>query len=51
MVLELAVEAGADFIVTHNLRDFAEAEAFGIQVIAPRDYLDVARKAKQEMKR
>ena len=35
MVLEVAVEASCDFIVTHNLRDFADVEMFGIQAISP----------------
>ncbi len=48
MVLELGVEAGVDFIVTHNLRDFVEARKFGITVITPRDYLGVIRKSKRE---
>lgn len=39
LVLELAVEAGADYIVTHNLRDFAEAEQFGVRPIAPGAFL------------
>lgn len=39
MVLELAVEAGADYLVTFNARDFAGAERFGVRVIAPRDLL------------
>lgn len=39
MVLELAVEAGCEFVVTHNLRDFAGAERFGIRVMSPRDFL------------
>lgn len=39
MVLELAVEAGCDAIVTFNVRDFAEAERFGIRVMTPRDFL------------
>ncbi|MGH7624432.1 MAG: putative toxin-antitoxin system toxin component, PIN family [Gemmatimonadaceae bacterium] len=39
LVLELAVEAGAECIVTHNIRDFAEAADFGIQPITPRDFL------------
>lgn len=39
MVLELAVEAGAKFIVTHNLRDFAGAEQFGLQVVTPQEFL------------
>jgi len=39
MVLELAVEAEADAIVTHNVRDFAGAEQFGIRVLRPQDFL------------
>lgn len=39
MVLELAVEAGCQFIVTHNVRDFTEAEQFGVRAITPRDFL------------
>lgn len=39
MVLDLAVEASVDSLVTFNTRDFAGAERFGIRVIAPRDLL------------
>jgi putative PIN family toxin of toxin-antitoxin system len=39
MVLELAVEAEADAIVTHNVRDFSGAEEFGIRVLRPQDLL------------
>ena len=39
MVLELAVEAGCDVIVTHNVRDFAGAERFAIQILAPGAFL------------
>lgn len=39
MVLELAVEAGADYIVTHNLRDFGPSRQFGIDAIRPIDFL------------
>jgi predicted nucleic acid-binding protein len=35
MVLELAVEAGVDSIVTHNVRDFAAAEQFGVRILRP----------------
>lgn len=38
-VLELAVEAKCDFIITYNLRDFAGAERFGIRVITPKEFL------------
>ena len=39
LVLELAVEAGVTCIVTHNLRDFAGTEQFGIQVLSPGAFL------------
>ena len=39
MVLEVAVEAGCDFVVTHNGRDFAGAERFGVSVATPGAFL------------
>jgi predicted nucleic acid-binding protein len=39
MVLELAVQAAADYIVTHNTRDFAEAARFGIPAITPQEFI------------
>jgi putative PIN family toxin of toxin-antitoxin system len=39
MVLELAVSAGCEFIVTYNRRDFVGAEQFGVEVIAPSELL------------
>jgi putative PIN family toxin of toxin-antitoxin system len=39
-VLECALEAGADFIVTGNIRDFP-AHFHGVRVITPRDFLFV----------
>jgi predicted nucleic acid-binding protein len=39
MVLELAVTAGCDFIVTHNRRHFRGAEEFGVSVVTPGDFL------------
>lgn len=35
MVLEVALNGDADFIVTHNARDFEPAQAFGIAVTTP----------------
>jgi len=40
-ILELAVEAACDFIVTFNLRDFAGSEKFGVRVITPREFLRI----------
>lgn len=39
MVAEVALAAGADFLVTHNLRDFAPVPQLGIQLISPRSLL------------
>lgn len=47
MVLELVMNAGAQFIITHNVKDFAPAAGLGISVLTPDDYL----KLPQENKR
>lgn len=39
MVLELAVAARCDYIITYNQRDFSGADTFGIRVIDPRTFL------------
>jgi putative PIN family toxin of toxin-antitoxin system len=39
MVLELAVEAQCDYIVTFNLKDFAGCEHFGITALTPQAFL------------
>ena len=39
MVAELAIAVRADFIVTHNVKDFREIAAFGIRVVTPVQYL------------
>ena len=38
LVLELAVAAQAD-VVTHNLKDFAGVERFGVRALPPRTFL------------
>ena len=38
-LLELAVAAGADFIVTYNVKDFVGVQCFGVTVIKPMDFL------------
>lgn len=48
MLLELAVAARATMIVTHNLRDFRGAENFGIEAIAPKDFLNLLRRKHHE---
>lgn len=44
MILELAIASQADYIVTFNLKDFRNIELFGIEAIAPKDFLDLVRK-------
>src|SRR5438105_10260583 len=39
MVLELAVAAGCDVIVTHNRSDFGPAQQFGIRILGPAEFL------------
>lgn len=40
MVLELAVKAECDSVVTYNTRDFVGIEQFGINAITPAEFLD-----------
>jgi putative PIN family toxin of toxin-antitoxin system len=39
MVLELAVTAYCDFIVTYNQKDFEGIERFGLRAVTPREFL------------
>jgi len=39
MVLEVAVAADAEAIITHNVRDFAGIDAFGLAVLTPAEFL------------
>jgi predicted nucleic acid-binding protein len=39
MVLELAVAAQCDYVLTYNLTDFRGAERFGIRVMTPKEFL------------
>ena len=42
MVLEVAVEAGAEIVVTHTVRDFSGVEnQFGIRVLDPGTFLEL----------
>jgi putative PIN family toxin of toxin-antitoxin system len=44
LVLELAVAAGCGCIVTHNQRDFAGAEKFGVRIYRPGEFLALMEK-------
>ena len=39
MVLEVAVAAGADAIITFNKRDFKKADSFELQIYSPSEFL------------
>ena len=39
MVLELAVESEADYVVTHNVKDYVGIRAFGIIALSPMEFL------------
>jgi predicted nucleic acid-binding protein len=39
MVLELAVEGSAKYIVTFNLKDFAGIDEFGVSAVTPQEFL------------
>jgi len=45
-VLEIAVAANCDAIVTHNLRDFAASSRLGVRAISPAQFLAVIGSAK-----
>jgi hypothetical protein len=40
MVLELAVAASIKTIITHNLKDFAGIDKFGVEAITPKQFLE-----------
>ncbi len=39
MVLEVAVAAGAEAVITYNKRDFAGAGRFGVKILSPQEFL------------
>jgi putative PIN family toxin of toxin-antitoxin system len=39
MILELAVKAGCESIITYNTRDFAGVEQFGLKLLKPSEFL------------
>ena len=46
-ILELAVSAACDYIVTHNTSDFQGTERFGIQAKTPKEFLQIIREVKE----
>ncbi|MGH9946352.1 MAG: putative toxin-antitoxin system toxin component, PIN family [Pyrinomonadaceae bacterium] len=39
MIIELAVRANADFLITYNPKDFVALVDFGVKLISPREFL------------
>ena len=46
MVLELAVAASCEAIVTHNQRDFVGTDRLGVQTYAPKEFLRILEEQK-----
>ncbi|MGB9672819.1 MAG: putative toxin-antitoxin system toxin component, PIN family [Anaerolineales bacterium] len=47
LILELAVIATCQYIVTHNVSDFKGIDRFGIQAITPKEFLQVICEVKE----
>jgi len=47
LILELAVTARCEYIVTHNVSDFKGIDKFGIQAITPKEFLQIIREVKE----
>lgn len=43
LVLELAVSADCEYILTHNISDFRGSERFGIRAVTPKEFLQIIR--------
>ena len=41
MVLELAVAAKCEYIITYNLKDFSNIQKFGIRAVTPGEFLKI----------
>lgn len=41
MVLELAVKANCDYIVTYNKEDFTGVDAVGVKIVDAREFLHI----------
>ena len=40
-ILELAVAAECDFIITFNKKDFMRSERFGLKIVSPKEFLNI----------
>jgi len=46
-ILELAVSAKCEYIVTHNIKDFKDTEKVGIKAVTPREFLRIIGEVKE----
>lgn len=47
LILELAVSAKCEFIVTHNVKDFKGTDKFGIKALTPKEFLQMIGEVKE----
>ena len=47
LILELAVSANCEYIVTHNISDFRGTEKFGVKAITPKEFWQIIREVKE----
>lgn len=46
LILELAVTARCEYIVTYNVSDFKGVDKFGIKAVTPKEFLQIIREVK-----
>ncbi len=47
LILELAVSAKCEYIVTHNIKDFKGTDKFGLKVLTPKEFLQIIGEVKE----
>jgi predicted nucleic acid-binding protein len=47
LILELAVSAKCDYIVTHNIADFHGSDKFGVRAVTPGEFLKIIGEVKK----
>ncbi len=47
LLLELAVTARCEYIVTHNVNDFKGIDKFGVRAVTPKEFLQIIGEAKE----
>jgi putative PIN family toxin of toxin-antitoxin system len=47
LILELAVSAKCEYIVTHNIKDFKGTDKFGLKAVTPKEFLQIIGEVKE----